>query len=243
MDNKNRSGFVTSSQAYRIVASLKSGKPSQAFFGYIDEIVAERAMGRVCDVQVKTQPMKWGSLMEVVLFNLLGMEFEMSHKKTIKHHKYSKIWSGTPDLIAELIKIGEIKCFQPKNFALLSLCILKKNIELFKIEFPKEYWQCVSNAMLCKVKKAEIIAYMPYKKELKEIIQQIDETNFLERNNLDPYDYAFMSNDIESLPYLPDDSKMSNINSFEFEIPMEDKMLLTKRIIEAEKLVELKFAS
>lgn len=241
MDNNNRAGFFTSSQMSRLVASLKSGKPSQAFFGYIDEVVAERAMGRVVSTEVKTQPMKWGNVMEVVLFNLLGLGYKMTHKQTIKHPKYSKAWSGTPDLIAEGVKIGEIKSFQPKAFSMLSMCLLKKDVDAFRDEFPKEYWQCVSNAILCGLKRAEIIAYMPYKKELIEIIEQIEDSNFLERNGLDPQDYYFMTrNDIESMPYLPDDSPMSNINSFEFDIPVDDIMLLTKRVIEAEKLVNEK---
>lgn len=240
MDNKNRSGFFTSSQMSRLAASLKSGKPSQAYYGYIKEVVAEKSMGRVCDVQVKTQPIKWGNLMEVVLFNMIGIGYSMTHKQTIRHFKYSNIWSGTPDLIATGKKIGEIKCFQPKNFSLLSLCLLKKDVEVFKNEFPKEYWQCVSNAILCKLKVAEIIAFMPYKSHLKQIIDQIEETNFLEMNGLDPQDYYFMTrNDIESLPYLPDDSPMQNINSFEFKIPNEDIEFLTQRVIDAEKEVEL----
>lgn len=237
MNNENRAGFFTSSQMSRLTATNKNGSKSSSFMTYVKEVVAEKSMGRVIGTEVKTKSMKWGSLMEVVLFNLLGIEYEMVHKKTIKHHKYSDIWSGTPDLITP-IKIGEIKCFQPKNFALLVLCILKKDIELFKTEFPKEYWQCVSNAILCKVKRVEIIAYMPYRKELEEIIQQIDETSFLERNHLDVADYYFIKNDdIESHAYLPDDSKMQSINLFEFEVPVEDFMLLTQRVIEAEKEV------
>lgn len=239
MDNKNRAGFFTSSQMSRLTASLKNGKPSSAFKTYIEEVALEIMMGRVVNTEVKTQAMKWGSLMEVELFNLIGLGYRMSHKETIKHHKYGKTWSGTPDLISPKI-IGEIKCFQPKNFSKLSLCILKKNVEKFKEDFPKEYWQCVSNAMLCKVKKAEIITYMPYKLELEKIIKKIEETDFLIDNGLDPLDYYFLTKqNIESLPYLPDDSKMSNINTFEFDIPTEDIIFLTKRVIEAEKEVEL----
>lgn len=237
MNNANRAGFFTSSQMSRLCSSTKTGKKTSAYMTYVHEVVAEKSMGRVVGTEVKTKPMKWGSLMEVVLFNLLGIGYEMTHKKTIKHYKFETIWSGTPDLIAPK-KIGEIKCFQPKNFALLSLCLMKKDIQKFKDEFPKEYWQCVSNAILCKVKRVEIIAYMPYKKELEEIIHQVNETSFLERNGLDPADYYFLTNDdIESHAYLPDDSKMSNINSFEFEVPVEDLMLLTQRVSEAEKEV------
>lgn len=268
MNNKNRIGFFTSSQMSRLIdfesrpmtdSELKMhknqnpgsrkknieidgfAKPGKT---YIQEVFLERQMNRPIDTVVKTQAMKWGSLMEVVLFSLLGLGYSMTHKQTIKHKKHSEFWSGTPDLIAKGIKIGEIKCFQPKNFALLSLCLLKKDIQLFKEEFPKEYWQCVSNAILCDLRRAEIIAYMPYKSELEEIIGQIENTNFLEMNGLDPQDYYFMSrNDIDSLAYLPDDSPMQNINSFEFEIPKEDIEFLTQRVVDAEKEVQLLIAT
>lgn len=263
MNNNNRKGFFTSSQMSRLInfdtrkmtkdeiAALKKENPKSRKtttqgdgFGapgltYIEEVWLEREIGRVLDTEVKTQPIKWGSLMEVVLFDLLGLGYKMTHKQTLVHPKHSLFWSGTPDLIAEKKKIGEIKCYQPKKFAQLSKCLLKKSIPLFKEQFKEEYWQCVSNAILCGVTRAEIIAYMPYKKELEEIIEKIEDTNFLERNGLDPADYYFMTrNDIESLAYLPDDSKMSNINSFEFEIPEEDIKLLTERILSAEEKVQ-----
>lgn len=268
MENSKRIGFFTSSEISKIVGfesrpmtdlELKKhkeqnpgsrkknieidgfAKPGKT---YIQEVFLERSMNRTIDTVVKTQAMKWGNLMEVVLFNLIGLGYSMTHKQTIKHFKYSKFWSGTPDLISKGKKIGEIKCFQPKNFALLSLCLLKKDVEVFKNEFPKEYWQCVSNAILCELNVAEIIAFMPYKWQLKKIIDQIEETNFLEMNGLDPQDYYFMTrNDIESLAYLSDDSPMQNINSFEFEIPKEDIEFLTQRVVDAEKEVQLLIAT
>lgn len=238
MDNTKRSGFFTSSQMSRCAASLKSGKPSQAYFGYIDEVADERAMGRVVDTEVNTQALKWGRLMEIILFNLLGMEYEMAHKKTILHHRYPTFWSGTPDLIATE-KIGEIKCYYPKKFSRLARCLKKKSVEEFKENFKEEYWQCISNAILCKVDKAEIIGYMPYKSELVEIIELITNSDFLEDNGLNPNDYYFMTTQsIETLPYLPDDSKMSNINQFEFEIPKEDILFLTQRVVSSDVAVK-----
>ena len=143
-----------------------------------------------------------------------------------------------------MIKIGEIKCFQPKNFALLSLDIIKQDVEVLKANWPKEYWQCVSNAILHGVNRAELIAYMPYKKELEEIIEKIDQTDFLEQRGLDPLDYYFMrpENDIETLPYLPDNSTMSNVNSFEFEIPQEDLDFVTERVRMATEVVNAKLS-
>ena len=165
----------------------------------------------------------------------------MVHKQTLVHPKYD-FWSGTPDLKTP-IKVGEIKCYEPKKFAALSRCLLKKDVELLKSNFKEEYWQVVSNAIILGVDFAEIMAYMPYKSELLEIINEVQEANFLERNELNPQDYFYWLNEdnIDSLPYLPDDSKASNINKFEFEVPKDDIVFLTERIImaneEAEKLL------
>lgn len=239
MDNTKRQFRFTSSQMYRLCASLKSGKPSQAFFGYVEEKSLEKMIGRTSKTQVKTQSMKWGNLMEVVLFDLIGsVQYEMVHKDTLLHPKYGNFWSGTPDLIVKDKKVGEIKCFEPLHFAKLSKALLSEDIEVIKKEEPAVYWQVLSNALILGVDICEIIAYMPYKNELEEIIEMVEETNFLERNKLNPGDYYFLTREnIESLPYLPDESEFSNINSFEFEVPKEDAEFLTERIIEASKLI------
>jgi hypothetical protein len=240
MDNTLRHGRFTSSQNHRAAASLASGKPSKTFFTYVEEKASERFMQRTADTKVTVRPMLWGKLMEVVLFNLLGLEYEMVHKETLVHPKYD-FWSGTPDLKTP-VKVGEIKCYEPKKFGALSRCLLRKDIGLLRSSFKEEYWQVVSNAIILGLDVAEVMVYMPYKSELLEIIKQVDETNFLERNGLNPQDYFYWLNEegIESLPYLPDDSKASNINMFEFEVPKEDVDFLTERIILAnDKVNEL----
>ena len=208
---------------------------------YIEEIAFERLMKRTIKSEVKTQAMKWGSLMEIVLFDLLGMEYVMEHKTTLIHPKYN-FWRGTPDLIVPKVKIGEIKCFEPKKFMQLTMCLLQEDIFELKENFPEEYWQCVSNANICEVNRAELMVYMPYRSELEEIIEKIVSGNFLERHGLNDYDYYFMREEnIESLPYLPDDSLVSNLNKFEFEIPEEDMKLIENRMIDSE--IEVKKTS
>ena len=227
-----RRGRFTSSQVYRLC------KTQRAFDTYVKEVKYTTLMARSTKTVVKTQAMKWGSLMEVVLFDLLGLEYSMSHKGTMLHPEHGKFWSGTPDLLVKEIKVGEIKCFEPLHFCNLSQVILSQDTELIKKEEPAAYWQVLSGAIIAGVDRCELIAYMPYKSELIEIIEMVESTNFLERNGLNPQDYYFLTrNDIESLPYLPDNSPMSNINSFEFEIPEEDKEFLTERVIEASKLL------
>ena len=238
MEAEKRNGHFTSSQASRLCASLKNGNPSSAFYTYVNDVKYEIAMGRGIDVDVNTKPLKYGSLMEILLFEKIGLNYKMEHKLTIQHPTL-KYFSGTPDLIAD-VKIGEIKCFFPKNFCALSLCILQKDVELFKKEFQKEFWQCVANSILCNVPNAEIIAFMPYRAELIDIIERVEQTNLLEANNLNPSDYYFLTHDdIETLPYLPDDSKMKNINTFEFEVPKEDKEFLIERIKLASSMINI----
>lgn len=231
MDNTLRAGFFTSSQGHKVVASLKSGKPSQTFFTYVKEVFSETLINRVGDVEIKARPVLWGSLMETVLFDRLDMGWTMTHKQTLVHDKYPEFWSGTPDFIAEH-KIAEAKCYYPKNFGLLSAVLNKGNIGLLEDEFPKEYWQCVSNAILCKKDIAVLIAFMPYKKDLIELIQKIEDTAYLEERGLAPEDYYWLTRaDIEQLPYLPDDSPMSDINMMEFKVPQESKDFITERMI------------
>ena len=239
MEEEKRNGYFTSSQMSRLCASLKNGKPSQAFYTYIDEVKGEIAMGRSSDVQVNTKPLKYGSLMEIILFQKeeIEREYRMAHKLTIKHDTIEH-YSGTPDFILPGVKVAEVKCYYPKHFASISLDLLKKDIEIIKENHKEVYWQVVSNSILCDVDKAEIIVFMPYKSEMEQIIKDIEETNILEGNNLDPSDYYFMTHDnINTLPYLPNDSKMNNINRFEFIVPQSDKDLLISRVKEAVELL------
>jgi len=238
-NSEKRIGRFTSSQVYRLCKSLKSGAPTKAFETYIEEVGISRALNRSTKTEVKTRPMLWGKVMEVVLFNLLGMEYTLEHKSTVTHSEYGDFWSGTPDLVAKN-KVGEIKCFEPMHFGRLSFALKSEDIETIKEIEPEAYWQTVSNAILCNKKRAEIIAYMPYRSELEEILTLIEESNFLERNELEPTDFYFMRmENIESLPYLPDDSGFSNINTFEFEVPEKDIEFLTNRIITAESHFKL----
>lgn len=237
MNDKLRFGRFTSSQNYRAMATLKSGLPGGAFYTYVEEKAVERAMQRTAQTKVTVRAMLWGKIMEVVLFNLLGLEYKMVHKQTIVHPKH-EFWSGSPDL-KHPKKVGEIKCYEPKKFGALSMCLRKKNVPLLRENFKEEYWQCISNACLLGVDRAELIAYMPTRAELIEIINEVQEGNFLERNGLNPTDYVFWFNEenIDGLPHLPDDSPMSSINSFEFEVPKTDAIEIEHRLVLADEEV------
>lgn len=237
MEQEKRQGRATSSQMHKVCAGDKVDSPNKPFYTYAEEVAAERLIQRPLQTEVKTQSMKWGSLMEVVLFNKLDMGWTMEHKNTVIHRKYGDIWSGTPDLLATEI-CGEVKCYEPKKFVSFSLCLNKEDIFLVKKNFKEEYWQVISNSDLTKKKKAMLITFMPERSELEDIIDKIEVTDFLEDNNLRLSDYYFMSmENIEGLPYLPEGSKLDSINQFTFDVPVDDVIFMTKRIIMFEKEV------
>ena len=182
--------------------------------------------------------MAWGNIMEMYVYSLLGAEYEISSKATVLHPIYSDLWSGSVDMLVKKYdvpyKVSEIKCYQKKGFAKYVDCLLEKSLELFRDMYPKEYWQIVSNACIHGVSVGEAIAFMPYKsqyEEIKEIVEGLEDS--------DIWKYRFIvEKPIQELPFLPDDGFYDNINKFEFTIPPEDKVLLTKRIIAAGKILD-----
>ncbi len=231
MNNANRTGRFTSSQMYRLVGSLAVQKT------YIKEIDIERKMQRCLDVGSYSQSMAWGKYMETRVFQLMPKSYSMVSKATILHpeKEFSEFWSGSPDMIGfdknrEAEKVSEVKCFYPKAFSELTDAILSKDIEQLKVcHKGKEYWQVVSNAILCGVDTAEIISYMPKQNEISEI--RDDVSNF-EGEDLWQYRFIIERSDSE-LPILPNDGFYDSLNLFTFEVPMEDKVKLTEAVISA----------
>ena len=244
MNNKNRLGRVTSSNAYKLI---KKGTGNKLFsapgLSYIEEKQIERRIGSCLDANgAYSQPMAWGNFMELVIYSLLGIEYTISSKETFLHKKHTKIWSGSPDLLIPNQLIAEIKCYQKKKFAQYTDALTLKITDDFSIEdkiqnlkskFPQEYWQMVSNACIQNVKTVEAITYMPYVSEyesIKEIAENMD--------GAEQWKYRFIvEKPIEQLPFLQDGGHYKNINVFRFDVPINDIELLENRIIEAGKLI------
>jgi hypothetical protein len=223
MNKDIRHGRFTSSQAYRIVGTPAVRKT------YIQEKAIERRLGSSLDGDAHSQAMAWGNFMELVVFNVLGLEYTIKSKETIVHSEYD-FWAGSPDLIVPGKKVAEIKCYQKKKFCLYTDALLKGDIELIKNDFKQEYWQVVSNAIILGLNVGELITYMPYESEM-EFIKDLAANH----DGADQWKYRFiaeMSN--ENLPVLKDGGYYKNVNKFEFEIPKEDIQLLTEKMIEAE---------
>lgn len=266
MNNKERGGRFTSSMVFNLVqyGSIKMNETQLAAWkeknpkskaknmaggfdakgkGYIQEKIYERRMKSTLDSDAYSQPMAWGNIMEMYLYSILGTEYEMTSKATKLHPLYGKFWSGSADMLVKefsLVKvISEIKCYGKKGFAAyvdkMQEAKKAKDVSIFKDAYPKEYWQIVSNACIHDAPEGEVMAFMPYKSqfpEIKEIVEGLEDA--------DIWKYRFIvEKPINSLPFLPDDGYYDNINTYRFTIPEADKVLLTKRIVEANKILKV----
>lgn len=236
-ENEDRIGNFTSSQIYRLMSkgrgNFSLSNVGASYHSYIEEKKMEVRMGRSIGVDVHTQAMAWGKFMEMYVFSLIGLEYQIT-SLTTDVHPTIKRWSGSKDLIVPGVKVSDIKCYQPKKFGEYTDAMLRGDIEELKSKYPQEYWQLISNAIINEVDGAEAITFMPYENELEEIREMAE--NY---DGADQWKYRFISeNDKASLPYLPNDGYYKNLNKFEFDIPQEDKDILTARVEMA--IVELK---
>jgi hypothetical protein len=243
--SKERNGRATSGQIYRIAKNFKNGKFLKPAITYLDEKKFERKLKRSLDGGASSQAISWGNYMEHRLFQKLGLEWSMSSKSTIVHPdpKFAPYWCGTPDLMSKT-KCGEIKCFQLKHFCSIVDIFNKfksghltevQAIEVLKVQEPEIYWQTVSNCMLMKVSIGEMIVYAPSESEMDEIREELGDPELLD----EPWKYRFIvENDNNDLAVIPDACDYESINTFEFKVPMADKIHLTKAMIEWSKMLE-----
>ena len=238
MNNSKRWGHITSSNIYKLVKLDSKGNFQAPGKTYIEEKNIEKRLQSCLDGGAHTQSLAWGNFMELMVYSILGVQYQISSKETTLHPLYGEFWSGSKDLFTvnadgQMQSIAEIKCYQKKNFALYTDCLLKKDVEVLKNDFPKEYWQIVSNAMINEVEIGEAITYMPYVYEAEEIRQMATDYD-----GPDQWKYKFIQDlPIEDLPFLPDGGYYQNINKFSFIIPQEDKELLESRVLQAASLL------
>lgn len=227
--NHLRVARFTSSQMSRLMSNgRKAGSIGAPFYTYVQEKIYEKKTGRSMDTGGGSRSTAWGNCMEMYLFEeILGLKYTHNGKETFVHPDFDS-WAGSVDLIEPGVKVAEIKCYEPKNFCGYADVLKKKDVELFKSERPKEYWQLVSNAAIHKTNKAEAILYMPYRSELEAIRKWVE----TEHDTIEPWRFRFIfESDDAELPYLSDENKYyENIESFEFEVPKEDIEALTARI-------------
>lgn len=238
-----RIGRFTSSNISKLTTKDRSGKGFGApALTYIEEKRAERSLGRSIDLGATGTSLTWGKIAEFYCHKFhLGLEYSLVSKLTVTHIRH-KFWSGSPDAEKEQTAC-EIKCYEPKKFYLFSMALLKLKqklitLEDFKSDFKEEYWQVVSNAILLNKPKAELIAYTPTEEQLMQIRQEVEEESILESLGIEPWQGRFIfEKEIYNLPYIPTGIEYPNFVKYEFQVPADDIIFLTKCVLDAEKLL------
>lgn len=260
INNINRIGKYTSSEivallscgvrdmtADELAARPKKGKGSKtttiedknsfgdAAMTYISETNMERRLLRSLNSEVSAKPTSWGSLLEDHVFPILGDKYRPLGMITMNHPTID-FWSGSPDALKQEMEgktLVEIKCpYTLKSFCTLADCRTIQEVRENHKDGEKFYWQCVSNGIITGSKFAELVIFCPYKSELDQIRKMCEG---------DPKYYWLMGSQDDDLPFLPDGGFYRNLNIIRFEIPQEDKDLLTSRVLAAGKLLEKPF--
>lgn len=240
--NSERVGRFTSSKMYKLMGDARSKKETFSVAGltYIKQREQERKRKKSLSVDASSLSTAWGDLMEVRVYDLVGLQYSYDSQKTHIHEKYP-YWSGSCDLIAPKEKVGEIKGYYPDKFCSYADCLLKEDIDLFRKEFPEEYWQIVSNAIIHNVYVGEAILYQPYESEAEEILKLAEESEDI--SNMWHYQKIaqhIKDENLHMLPFQPDESDYPNLVTFEFEIPDNDMDSLTNRVLLAESRIKTK---
>lgn len=237
IENVLRIGNFTSSNIYKLCASLKSGESSAAYYTYIKEKIFERKMKRSLEMGAYGQSMAWGKFLEKRVNDNLPMNYQMLHKSTEIHPKFNYV-AGSVDFLVPGVKVAELKCFEPKNFASYVSALMTMDLEHIKKEHAKEYWQMLNNSQIHKTPKMEAIVYMPYESEMEELREMAEDPEYLSAIGMQPWEVRFIAERVSSeLAVLPNDSEFKNLNIFEFDVPVEDVIFLNKKIIEAGKIL------
>ena len=221
--------------------------PGKAAITYLNQCNMERRLGRSLDNDLDAKPTSWGKFVEPLLFSLLDGDYTYNSNDTLVHPEFD-FWVGTPDgfKLTENKTVVDAKC----PFTLESFCKLvgplyngfegmdamnalrngyTDKTGLFQEphkDADKYYWQLVSNACIDDCTHAELIVYCPYESELAVIQAAATQSG-------DPIAYFIANGSKKSLPYIKDDGFYQNINIISFEIPENDKILLTETVKKA----------
>lgn len=212
---------------------------------YIKEKVRESKLKRSINNNAKTRPIIWGKVMEMYCFeNKLGLGYRDGNLIGRLTHPECERNTGIPDFLkgtpSEDSVVADIKC----PTSLTNFCDLydhiSEGLETFKDQHKDYYWQLVNNAAMTFSDKAEFMYYVPYASELpkiQEYVQSLSEDKL--PSDLGIFQIKWISDEIidfidqgkePSFAYLPDDCEYKDFNVFAFDVPKEDKDLLTDRV-------------
>lgn len=226
---------------------------SAAFYSYIEEKFREYKLNRSINTDVNTRPIVWGKVLEMYVFkHKLGLEYTEMNERGRLFHADIENWCGVPDSMKNKTVVTDTKC--PSS--MVNFCNLVDDmaagLEQFKKNQKEYYYQLVSNAILTGVKKAELIVYVPYEKDLLSLFNYVDnlDNNALKplklvERNIEFIFYELLNfqdgeNYAPNIPYLPEGSKYKDLNKFEFDIPEADIKFLTQRVKKASELFKKK---
>lgn len=238
IEKKSRIGRFTSSEIAALMTSDRSGKSfGKPTLTYIEEKNMERRLGRSLNTEISGKPINWGNCLEPYIFEeMLELEYSYHSDETISHPDYD-FWAGSPDGSKQDSTVVDTKApFTLKSFCQLVQPLYDGLIGMDAMSAIREnhkegdtyYWQLVSNAILTNSKYAELIVFCPYQSELSTIRLLADGT---------PDYYFIWASEDKDVPYLPNNGYYKNLNVIRFEVPEEDKIALTQRVVEAGKML------
>jgi hypothetical protein len=244
MNHEKRYGRFTSSEIHKLV---KKGRSKADVFSapgktYIFNKMMEREIKRSTNQDIFSRPIAWGHLMEVYADKELPLNYERVSTDTKVHPEYD-FWAGTPDYFVKkdnkVVGIAELKGYGLERHFKYAKTINEGNVEKLKANHPDEYWQIVSNACIYDVNIGVAMAFCPNSELLEKIQKDLEETNILEANDLDPWKYRWVTEEKKSNLNWIDHGPTSMLSVFEFEIPQEDKDFITERVILANETLLL----
>lgn len=271
VDNPNRQFRITSSEIWKIVPkgtrpmtseekerhkksfpkSRKQNTEDDNLFleggeTYLRQIRQSRKRRRPLDTFSGNAVTAWGDICERRVFQLIGLQYQDLSNKTSVHPDYPDYWAGSTDLLVPNKVVGDIKGYHPENFCNYADCLLMQDIEVFKKDFKKEYWQLVSNACIHGVDYAEAVLYQPNDREIKDILSLIENSvtdmsgdELWQWKNWHDKIQAMIFNEKPKNPFQPNDSGYPNLIQWQFEVPKEDKIYLEQRVKSAIKKIEI----
>lgn len=237
--NKNRVGNFSSSEIFALnTLSRDKQKFGIPALTYIKKKNQERRLGRSIQTESNAKSLTWGKILEARVFDLLGIEYSLLSLETVIHPDYD-FWCGSADGMKEDEgrTVIDIKCpitldsfcdlVDPLYDGLNGMEAINKIRDTHK-SGEQYYQQLVSNAIINDCKYAELIVYMPYESEIPEIKKEVDGM---------PNCYWIAMAGDDELPFIKDKGFYKNLNIIRFEVPEEDKELLTTNVVKAGKLL------
>lgn len=238
-----RHGTFSSSNNWKLMKNGKAaGSMGVPAYTYISQVRHEQQLGRSINPERDARQTSWGTFVEKFVFQeKLPIDYKLINEQRFFHPRLP--WSGSPDVMRGLTNLGDVKCpFNLDVFCTKLEILSKGDPELYKAEFPEDYWQHISNACLLheagfKIKTMEAIIYCPFQNDLQAIRDMVQ--NY---DGPDQYRFKWIAYALdEEMPYLIEGGRFKDLNVFQFEIPVADKIAMHDRVVlAAGELVETK---